>query len=126
MGAEERQQGLMWRGWSRQGSRDEVSPVLVLLVYRETSCALRQEGQSWESARAGCDWEFNWEGIESRGITSLSWSNTEPHILHNQLHTGATAQGRVLGTLSLTHFQDFLLLCGLLPFSERNYKSRQF
>lgn len=30
-----------------------------------------------------------------------------------------------MGTVSLTDFQDFLLLCGPLPFSERNDENRQ-
>lgn len=31
----------------------------------------------------------------------------------------------MLGTVSLADFQDFLLLCGPLPFSERNDENRQ-
>lgn len=31
----------------------------------------------------------------------------------------------MLGTVSLTDFQDFLLLCGPFPFSQRNDENRQ-
>lgn len=81
---------------------------------------LRQEAQSWESALAGCNWEFNCEVL-----SHLVGAYTEPYVLHSQLYAGVAAEGRVLGTFSLTDFQDFLLLCGPFSFSQRNDENRQ-
>lgn len=98
-------------GWSRWGypSPGPLGPS------KQSHVQLRQEGQSWESVFAGCKQEFNQQ----------VGAYTELYVLHSQLRTGAMMQGGLLGTFSFTDFQDFLLLCGPFPFSQRNDENRQ-